>query len=155
MVSNNRSILGTPGSQAHWIRVVRAFKPAKVTLPPWISCIVRLVLANQLALQHREARAIFMQNVVVGSGYVGLVAGACFADLGHRVILVEAAQGADALLILTTRLRYPIVIDGRSLHNPQDMAAKGLSYYSVGRPPALSDRLSSALLKTKGTRQNA
>src|ERR1700678_41197 len=26
---------------------------------------------------------------VVGSGYVGLVAGACFADLGHDVILVD------------------------------------------------------------------
>src|SRR5947199_2744524 len=30
-----------------------------------------------------------MQIAVVGSGYVGLVAGACFADLGHDVILVD------------------------------------------------------------------
>jgi UDPglucose 6-dehydrogenase len=30
-----------------------------------------------------------MQIAVVGSGYVGLVAGACFADLGHNVILVD------------------------------------------------------------------
>src|SRR6202453_2150901 len=30
-----------------------------------------------------------MQIAVVGSGYVGLVAGACFADLGHEVILVD------------------------------------------------------------------
>jgi UDPglucose 6-dehydrogenase len=30
-----------------------------------------------------------MQICVVGSGYVGLVAGACFADLGHTVILVD------------------------------------------------------------------
>ena len=29
---------------------------------------------------------------VVGSGYVGLVAGACFADLGHEVILVDNDQ---------------------------------------------------------------
>jgi UDPglucose 6-dehydrogenase len=30
-----------------------------------------------------------MRIAVVGSGYVGLVAGACFADLGHHVILVD------------------------------------------------------------------
>jgi len=30
-----------------------------------------------------------MRIAVVGSGYVGLVAGACFADLGHDVIVVD------------------------------------------------------------------
>jgi UDPglucose 6-dehydrogenase len=30
-----------------------------------------------------------MKNVVVGSGYVGLVAGVCFAELGHEVVLVD------------------------------------------------------------------
>ena len=30
-----------------------------------------------------------MHVAVVGSGYVGLVAGACLADLGHEVILVD------------------------------------------------------------------
>src|SRR6266571_3214772 len=30
-----------------------------------------------------------MQIAVIGSGYVGLVAGACFADLGHDVIVVD------------------------------------------------------------------
>src|SRR5260370_25544604 len=30
-----------------------------------------------------------MHLAVVGSGYVGLVEGACFADLGHDVILVD------------------------------------------------------------------
>lgn len=30
-----------------------------------------------------------MHIAVVGSGYVGLVAGACFADLGHDVVLVD------------------------------------------------------------------
>ena len=58
-----------------------------------------------------------------------------------------AAKGADALLILTEwkefarldlpRLRellnYPIILDGRNLYSPQDMALAGLNYYSVGR----------------------
>src|SRR5439155_397203 len=59
----------------------------------------------------------------------------------------EAAAGADALLILTEReefggldlkrlykeLKYPIVIDGRNLYDPEIMAQRGFTYYSVGR----------------------
>lgn len=65
----------------------------------------------------------------------------------------DAADGADALLILTEweefssldldqlsrKLRYPIVIDGRNLYSPEVMAAHGFSYYSVGRAPALPE----------------
>lgn len=61
-----------------------------------------------------------------------------------------AAQGADALLILTewkefasldlSRIRgllnYPIVLDGRNLYSPEDMMKAGLNYYSVGRAAA-------------------
>jgi UDPglucose 6-dehydrogenase len=39
-----------------------------------------------------------MQIAVVGSGYVGLVAGACFADMGHDVILVDNDQQKLAAL---------------------------------------------------------
>ena len=39
-----------------------------------------------------------MHITVVGSGYVGLVAGACFAELGHEVIVVDNdARKLDAL----------------------------------------------------------
>jgi UDPglucose 6-dehydrogenase len=61
----------------------------------------------------------------------------------------SAMKDADALLILTEwkefagldlaevkrLLKYPIVIDGRNLFKPQEMAAAGLDYYSIGRPP--------------------
>ncbi len=39
-----------------------------------------------------------MRIAVVGSGYVGLVAGACFADLGHQVVLVDNDQAKLAAL---------------------------------------------------------
>ena len=73
----------------------------------------------------------------------------------------EAAHGADALLILTeweefanldlTRLRqglkYPIVIDGRNLYDPEVMAAQGFTYYSVGRTAAHPGDVSAAVVK--------
>ncbi len=65
-----------------------------------------------------------------------------------------AAEGADALLVLTDweefkhvdlprlnqTLRYPIVIDGRNLFEPQTMAAEGFTYLSIGRPTAYPAR---------------
>jgi len=65
----------------------------------------------------------------------------------------EAAREADALLILTEwdefasldldrlhqQLKYPIVIDGRNLYDPEAMAAHGFTYYSVGRPAVTAE----------------
>src|SRR5215813_2868733 len=62
----------------------------------------------------------------------------------------DAAHDADAMLILTeweefavldlkrlhAELKYPIVIDGRNLYDPDVMASHGFTYYSIGRPSA-------------------
>lgn len=62
----------------------------------------------------------------------------------------EAANDADALLILTdwqefarldlvqlhSLMRYPIVVDGRNLYDPQVMIENGFTYLSIGRPSA-------------------
>jgi UDPglucose 6-dehydrogenase len=75
----------------------------------------------------------------------------------------EAAQNADALLILTEweefaaldlvhlrqQLKYPIVIDGRNLYDPETMAANGFSYYSVGRPPVTAENLPASAIAAR------
>jgi UDPglucose 6-dehydrogenase len=67
----------------------------------------------------------------------------------------EAAEDADALLVLTdweefatldlgrlrAQLRYPIVVDGRNLFDPDQMAQAGFIYYSVGRPEVYPARV--------------
>src|SRR5262249_54486804 len=80
------------------------------------------------------------------------------AELNSSVEFVnspyEAAANADALLILTEweefatldldrlryQLKYPIVIDGRNLYDPEIMAARGFTYYSVGRPTTMQEK---------------
>ena len=39
-----------------------------------------------------------MRIVMIGTGYVGLVSGACFADFGHQVVCVEKDAGKLAAL---------------------------------------------------------
>ena len=71
----------------------------------------------------------------------------------------EAAHDADALLILTEweefanldlkrmreELKYPIVIDGRNLYDPEIMSAQGFTYYSVGRAASQPEGVPAAL----------
>jgi UDPglucose 6-dehydrogenase len=71
----------------------------------------------------------------------------------------EAAHDADALLILTEweefanldlsrlrqQLKYPIVIDGRNLYDPETMAAHGFTYYSIGRAVSTPERVDAAM----------
>lgn len=69
------------------------------------------------------------------------------ATIRYASSIEDAAKDADAMLILTdwsdfarldlTRLheimRYPIIIDGRNLYDPQVMLEHGFTYLSVGR----------------------
>ena len=76
----------------------------------------------------------------------------------------EAAAGADALLILTEweefasldlarlykELKYPIIIDGRNLYDPEVMSAHGFSYYSIGRPPVTPEAQAASAASPSG-----
>ena len=43
-----------------------------------------------------------MRVAMIGTGYVGLVSGACFADFGHEVICVDKDKGKIAALASLT-----------------------------------------------------
>jgi len=73
----------------------------------------------------------------------------------------EAAHNADALLILTEweefanldlsrlrdELKYPIVIDGRNLYDPESIGAQGFTYYSVGRSASHPDGVPAGVIR--------
>jgi UDPglucose 6-dehydrogenase len=76
------------------------------------------------------------------------------AQMRYAESIEAAAADADALLILTDwkefaqidlvklneTMRYPIVIDGRNLYDPQQMTDHGFTYLSIGRPAATPSR---------------
>ena len=87
-----------------------------------------------------------MHITIVGSGYVGLVAGACFADMGHQVILVDNdQQKLDALnngQVPIHEKFLPELLDrhrGRSLTFSDDLRsavqASAAVFIAVGTPP--------------------
>jgi UDPglucose 6-dehydrogenase len=75
-------------------------------------------------------------------------------NLRYAATLYEAVTGADAAVILTDwkefakidlerlkqALKFPIVIDGRNLYDPQVMLEHGFTYVSVGRPTNFQTR---------------
>jgi len=89
-----------------------------------------------------------MNICVVGTGYVGLVAGTCLADLGHHVICCDRDEGKIALLrdggvpIYEPGLDHLIarnVREGRldfSTDTPAGVARTEVVYIAVGTPPA-------------------
>jgi len=70
------------------------------------------------------------------------------ANLQYVADAYSASNDVDALLILTDwtdfarldlqrlkrTMRYPIVVDGRNLYDPNLMAEQGITYFSIGRP---------------------
>jgi len=118
----------------------------------------------------RESPALFLVNDLLQEGcqitaYDPAAMDRAREALSSSVLLAdspyEAAQGADALLILTEweefsnldlarlrkELKYPIVIDGRNLYDPEAMAAQGFTYYSIGRAACLPDGVPTGVLK--------
>ena len=66
-----------------------------------------------------------MRITVIGSGYVGLVSGACFADFGHEVICVDKDEGKIAALKAG---RMPIYEPGLDTLVASNVAAGRLTF---------------------------
>ncbi len=85
-----------------------------------------------------------MRVTVIGSGYVGLVAGACFAEIGHDVILVDKDRAKYAALV---REECPI----HEQYLPELLArnrGKRLSFSNTLREPVMA---SEAVFMAVGT----
>ncbi len=118
----------------------------------------------------RESPALFLVQALLQEGSKVTAYDPAAMDRAQEVMssgivfansAYEAAQCADALLILTEweefanldlnrlrkELKYPIVIDGRNLYDPEVMAAQGFTYYSVGRAASHPDGVPAAVLK--------
>lgn len=92
-----------------------------------------------------------MEISVVGTGYVGLVTGTCFAKVEHKVTCVDIdeakLEGADAMVLVTEwkpsrnpdfgRIKLqpaqPVIFDGLNQFNPVQMRKLGIHFTGVGR----------------------
>ena len=104
----------------------------------------------------REAPALYMIEKLLGSGasvtaFDPEAMPNVEAKLGDTISfassMMEAVQGADALLICTewhafrnpdfeglkTALKNHLIFDGRNIYSPAEMKAQGFTYYSIGR----------------------
>jgi len=102
--------------------------------------VVEMLLAEGCSIAAYDPAAVARTQNVLPAG-----PNLCYVSDAY-----SAAADADALLILTDwaefatidldrlnkTLRYPIVIDGRNLYDPDIMIRHGFTYLSVGRPAA-------------------
>jgi UDPglucose 6-dehydrogenase len=102
--------------------------------------VVEMLLAEGCSIAAYDPAAIARTQEVLPAA----------SNLRYVTDAYAAAEDADALLILTDwaefsnldidrlnqALRYPIVIDGRNLYDPDTMVKHGFTYLSIGRPAA-------------------
>jgi UDPglucose 6-dehydrogenase len=102
--------------------------------------VVEMLLAEGCSIAAYDPAAIKRTQEVLPAGpnlrYVD-DAYAAAKDADALLILTDWAEFADLDLdLLYKTLRYPIIIDGRNLYDPDIMVKYGFTYLSIGRPAA-------------------
>jgi UDP-glucose 6-dehydrogenase len=64
-----------------------------------------------------------MNITIIGTGYVGLVTGACLADLGNHVFCLDVDQAKIDLLNS----------GGVPIYEHRDIKSQGIEYHGIGR----------------------
>ncbi|CAO4174582.1 UDP-glucose dehydrogenase family protein [Methylorubrum extorquens] len=78
-----------------------------------------------------------MRIAMIGSGYVGLVSGACLADFGHEVVCIDKDPGKIAAL---NEGRMPIYEPGLDTLVAENVRAKRLSFSTDLKPAVAQAR---------------
>ncbi|MBV9015369.1 MAG: UDP-glucose/GDP-mannose dehydrogenase family protein [Alphaproteobacteria bacterium] len=85
-------------------------------------------------------------------------------ELDYRSDPYDAVEGADALILITEwnefraldlgrvkrLMRRPVIIDLRNIYKPEEMAAAGLTYHSIGRTSSLGTTAAEPYLRAIG-----
>jgi UDPglucose 6-dehydrogenase len=102
---------------------------------------------------HRRGASITAYDPVAMNEARRIFAGR-YAGLGYAIRPMDAAIGADALIIATewkefrspdfdviaTALKHPVIFDGRNMYDPEAMQRHGIEYHGMGRRAPASPR---------------
>ncbi|MEQ9518398.1 MAG: UDP-glucose/GDP-mannose dehydrogenase family protein [Parvibaculum sp.] len=92
-----------------------------------------------------------MRLAMIGTGYVGLVTGACFADLGHEIVCIDNDEAKLARLAageipiyepgLEELVKKNVAVGRLSFSNwsGADIADCDAAFIAVGTPPSIAD----------------
>jgi UDPglucose 6-dehydrogenase len=113
---------------------------------PAIAVIKKLLAAGAMVTAYDPAANERAQTVLPVSPNMRYASDvyAAAKDAHATLILTDWKQfGAIDLMRLNQAVKFPIVVDGRNLYKPRQMAEHGFTYISVGRPadyPALQGK---------------